>query len=197
MREARCGRGHMYDSDIYSTCPYCNSKPAIEFNFGDDIGVTVGSVGVDSRPASFAVDDIGATIGYAPEISATIAVNADHYVEKADRPAVGWLVCTKGPNKGKDYRFHSGINTIGRSKDRDICIENDNAISAAQIQAKIAYDPKHNNYSLIAGDGENINYLNGKAVYQVMDLEAYDRIELGNSEFIFVPLCGDKFCWDE
>ena len=31
----------------------------------------------------------------------------------------------------------------------------------------------------------------------VRPLKAYDVIEVGKSQLLFLPLCGDKFKWDE
>ena len=45
------------------------------------------------------------------------------------------------------------------------------------------------------GDGRNLIYLNGKAVRNDADLAIYDRLKIGETELIFVPLCCDKFTW--
>ena len=33
MAATECGHGHIYDSDLYAACPYCNStQPIIHFD---------------------------------------------------------------------------------------------------------------------------------------------------------------------
>ena len=44
--------------------------------------------------------------------------------------------------------------------------------------------------------GSNINYLNNEAVYTPMPLHAYDVVDLGESSFLFIPLCEERFRWD-
>lgn len=34
MAITKCGNGHIYDSDIYSSCPYCNNGANVEIDFG-------------------------------------------------------------------------------------------------------------------------------------------------------------------
>lgn len=37
MAATECGHGHIYDSDIYASCPYCNSTQPV-INFGGGVG---------------------------------------------------------------------------------------------------------------------------------------------------------------
>lgn len=39
-------------------------------------------------------------------------------------------------------------------------------------------------------------YCNNEALYTYRALKAYDRIELGESELMFIPLCGSHFSWE-
>ena len=111
-------------------------------------------------------------------------------------PIVGWLICIKGPNRGKDYRLHSGTNFIGRSPKMDVCIENDMTISRENA-ASISYDDRTKTFFVQKGEVRNLIYLNGKAVRMDGDLKLYDRIEIGATELIFVPLCGEQFNWQD
>ncbi len=111
-------------------------------------------------------------------------------------PIVGWLVCVKGPNRGKDYRLHSGTNFIGRSPEMDVCIQNDDAISKRNA-ASISYDDRTRSFFIQKGEVRNLLYLNGKPVRSDADLVKYDRIEIGSTELLFVPLCGEGFSWQE
>ena len=111
-------------------------------------------------------------------------------------PIVGWLVCVKGPNRGRDYRLHSGTNYIGSSKEMDVCIENDATISRRRA-ASISYDDMGKVFFIQKGEGRNLIYLNGSAVRSDADLAIYDHIVIGSTELVFVPLCCDQFTWQD
>lgn len=111
-------------------------------------------------------------------------------------PVVGWLVCVKGPNRGKDYRLHSGTNFIGSDKKMDVCLENDRTISHKNA-ASISYDAEGKTFFVQKGDGRNLIYLNGKAVRNDADLAIYDRLRIGETELVFVPLCCEQFTWQD
>jgi hypothetical protein len=109
-------------------------------------------------------------------------------------PVVGWLVCVKGTNKGRDYRLHSDLNKIGRAPNMDVCIEGDETISR-ENHCQIAFSTRSKNFNIIPGDGRNLVYLNNEDILSATKLEAYDRLDLGDGSFIFIPFCTDKFDW--
>ncbi len=61
----------------------------------------------------------------------------------------------------------------------------------------IVYDPKKRNFYLLPGDASGLAYHNNEAVYSPVELAAYDVIQLGRSKFIFIPLCGVHFEWEQ
>ena len=111
-------------------------------------------------------------------------------------PVVGWLACVAGPSRGKSYTVRGGVNAIGRSERMDIVITGDLKISA-ENHAKISYSDKHNRFNLLPGEGRNIVYLNDEEVFTPMPLHAYDLIDFGETKLLFVPLCGEKFTWED
>ena len=111
-------------------------------------------------------------------------------------PVVGWLACVEGPSRGKSYTIRGGVNAIGRSERMDIVITGDLKISA-ENHAKISYSDKHNRFNLLPGEGRNIVYLNDEEVFTPMPLKAYDLIDFGETKLLFVPLCGEKFTWED
>lgn len=111
-------------------------------------------------------------------------------------PVVGWLVCIQGPSKGKDYKIHAENNYIGRSQSMDICITGDTTISR-ENHAILAYDTREKLFYFAPGSGRGIVRLNGRAVLMMTELHAYDKIEIGKSILLFVPLCGESFSWEE
>lgn len=109
-------------------------------------------------------------------------------------PVVGWLVCTEGKEKGRDFRIHADNNFIGRSEKMDICVPWDDTISR-ENHAMISYDGLDRTYYFSPGDGRGIVRLNGMALFQTAQLKAYDEIIVGMTGFLFIPLCGEKFDW--
>ena len=170
MSLARCVNGHMFSARRHgNVCPYCN--------------VVVEKIPKSSgQQPVLAVDEDDKTMPYFGE------------VEGID-PVTGWLVCIEGPQMGRDYRILSEKNFIGRSEDMHIRIIGDNTISKRN-HAVIVYDHKKRNFFLLPGDASGLAYLNNEAVYTPTELSAYDVIQLGRSLFLFIPLCGVHFEWE-
>ena len=204
MAIIECGHGHLYDSEQYNSCPYCNGGGnVINFATGADEGIgKTAPVGGGFGPADSGRlnrEDVGATVAPASyarkqeEENKTVGV----FVKSMDvDPVVGWLVCIEGPSKGKDFKIYGKNNTIGRSEKMDICIKGDQTISR-ENHARLAYDEKHNNFHLIPAESTNNIYLNDEPVYIPTMLSAYDCIEFGDTKLLFVPFCSDKFMWKD
>lgn len=111
-------------------------------------------------------------------------------------PVTGWLVCVDGAAKGTDYRIRAGYNYIGRAEHMDICIAGDNQIGRDR-HAMIAYDQEERVFFFGPADGKSIVRLNGKMVMVPSELHTYDIITIGSTKLMFVPLCGERFNWDE
>ncbi|MBO6239518.1 MAG: FHA domain-containing protein [Butyrivibrio sp.] len=201
MALAECSNGHLYDTDQYATCPYCQGGiNRVEFSEPTSgVGRTVGigtpggvpitpEIGATVAPAGYgtpkaANEDTGKTVAVMQK-----SMNTD--------PVVGWIICIEGTDKGKDYRVFGKNNTIGRSEKMDICIKGDSTISR-ENHAKLAYDIKHNVFHLIPADNVNGIYVNDEPVYVPTQLHAYDLIELGESKFVFIPFCSEQFTWQD
>ncbi|MBR1471397.1 MAG: FHA domain-containing protein [Lachnospiraceae bacterium] len=213
MALIECANGHLYDTDQYASCPYCSGgMNRVEFGGGDSgIGKTVGAPGA---VPSFDTNAPRASYGYVnPEIGATVAPSNYQAQPKRNdsdtgktvavlqksmkiEPVVGWLVCIEGKDKGKDYRIAAKNNTIGRGDKMDIQIKGDDTISR-ENHARLAYDVKHNAFHLVPGENTNGIYLGDEPVYVPTKLKAYDLIELGESKFLFIPFCSEKFTWQD
>lgn len=177
---------------------------------GSEVGKTVApsSMGIPASP-SMATVPAGAVSPYEPEVlGKTVAPESYRKREEQENktvaifqkkynvsPIVGWLVCIDGEEKGKDFHLWAKINTIGRSESMDVCLKGDPTISK-ENHARLAYDPKHNNFRLIPGTSSNNIYLNDEPIYVPTKIEAYDVIEIGEVKLIFIPLCGEKFSWE-
>jgi hypothetical protein len=189
MRTVQCPKGHNYDSDANTFCPHCGVQ---------GLGVTVPQTQAVSptRPGHGPTEDArpGSTkLPYGRGGSPDVTVPLQILANKMD-PVVGWLVCILGPSKGRDYRLHSDWNKVGRDPRMDVCIQGDETISRDN-QCEIGFDPKDHSFTLARGDGRAMVYLNGKRLSDARILQAYDRIEIGQSSFLFVPFCTEVFNW--
>ena len=188
MNIKRCDNGHIYNGSVYGECPYC--KGGVQSNMGSD-----------ERQENMNVQN---------KVQAPVAASPnylmDSVVEEDDKtvafwnngltvdPTVGWLVCIHGQDKGKDFRIKSEKNFIGRSEEMDICIKGDRSISRRN-HCIISYNPKQRNFMIMPGDGTGIVYVDGEAVYTPRSLNSFVTIEIGESRFVFVALCGENFDW--
>ena len=169
MSLTRCANGHMFSSRRHgNVCPYCN---VVVEQFSKPNGQPNAGVTEDDK-----------TMPYFGE------------VEGID-PVTGWLICIEWPQMGRDYRILSEKNFIGRAEEMHIRIIGDNTISKRN-HAVIVYDHKKRNFFMLPGDASGLAYLNSEAVYTPTELSAYDVIQLGRSKFLFIPLCGVHFEWE-
>ena len=63
--------------------------------------------------------------------------------------------------------------------------------------ASISYDAKDRSTMLMPGDSSGMVYCQEQAVYLPTLLEPFHIIELGQSRFIYAPLCGSGFSWED
>lgn len=169
MSLIRCQEGHLFSARRYGNiCPYCSKV----VNLSDNKKREDDPEGNYSENMPYIGD-----------------------LEVMD-PVTGWLVCIEGPSKGRDYRIMTEKNFLGRSDGMDIQILGDNNI-AKRNHAVFVYDPKKRHTLVLPGDSQGLVYVNGEAVYVPQELAPYDTIELGKSKFIFIPLCGENFEWQE
>jgi hypothetical protein len=184
MAMIQCAQGHYYNQAQYSSCPFCGVP---------DLGI---DPTVPKRPEGAAGNEGGRTV---PRGRAADGIDDGKTVGIGQKqmgidPTVGWLVCIKGPERGRDYRIRSGRNFIGRAQRMHICIDGDPMISRDK-HAIISYDPKYSRFTLLPGDGSGLTYLNENAVDVPVELKAHDTVELGETRLMFVPLCGENFTW--
>lgn len=198
MAQVQCARGHIYNTEQYASCPVCNgSVRSIDFTGvgASDIQKTVPGAMASGQYGGYGAENIPGTVpvgGYAEDIKHTKPA-----LKTGERePIVGWLVCVDGKEKGKDYHIYGRMNVIGSDNDNDVCIKGDETISRKN-QAQIGYDPRSNLFTLVKGNGKNLNYRNGAPVYSEAQLSAYDLLEIGKTKLLFVPFCSERFRWEE
>lgn len=193
MEMRKCTNGHYYDASIHQECPYCTNS------VGAGMTLPLDSSGASATlPLNMGDNSEGKTVALNNAINSagsdegrTVALIKE---EKGIDPVVGWIICIDGKEKGRDYRIHADNNFIGRSDRMDICIRGDETVSRDN-HAVISYDTVDNTYYFSPGDGRAIVRLNDKALFQTAEIKAYDKVTIGKSTFIFLPLCGQEFCW--
>jgi hypothetical protein len=109
---------------------------------------------------------------------------------------VGWLVILQGPGQGNYRSIHYGSNTIGRGADQRIRLDfGDTAISSSE-HAYLVYDSRSRSFQIAPNLGrQNISRLNDDALVMPHVLKAKDRITIGETTLLFMPLCGPDFEW--
>ena len=169
--------------------------PGNAVNLGD-IGPTIG---VTADPGFVDVDIFKNQRGTGVE-EYSVTSPADPFVitgggEKL-QPVVGWLVCIKGVNKGKEYRIHSDYNYVG-SASGDIIIQGDSKISREKHML-ITYDPETREFYVAPASGANIVRLNDKGLVGGAEkLKNYDVIRTGDTSLKFIGFCGTDFGWED
>lgn len=107
MASTECGHGHIYDPDLYPSCPYCNSaQPIINFGSGGGYGqAACGEVrtapidGGYGLPAAYSEDKTAPLNGYGPSVSEEQAVwNGD-----VTRPPLGYA-SSQGKRASEEQR---------------------------------------------------------------------------------------------
>lgn len=129
----------------------------------------------------------------ADDYNVTLPINRNRE-QTVVRPVTGWLVCIEGVEKGKDYRLHSDINYIGRSKNNDVVFGSDPTVSRER-HAMIAYDERSRTFFFAPANGASMIRQNGRPVLTTAELKSGDRVEIGEGTYLFVNLCGENFEW--
>ncbi len=209
-----CENGHYYDPDMYPNgCPYCTGASVAVAAGGATAPIKPDPVGYNSYQGGGIPTSpvIPATGGPGPGITippsddpvkgGTVPVNP-HDDEQAPSPVVeypeyvvGWLVAIEGPYKGMSFQIHDGYTHVGREQG-DIVLPLDSKVSGVKNVSTV-YASEANSFFVKAGDSRNVVYINGKPLIagDNRPLEAYSSIKIGDTKFLFVPFCSDKFNW--
>lgn len=190
MAHKRCPSGlHVYDTDKHTFCPFCSPSPSQE----------PPPVNPMSAHTTFAGDtpprDPPARPSAPGKTTVIIGGGSDASTPAASaEQTVGWLVVINGNGRGRDLRIPLGQSKIGRERGDIVLNFGDTSISREK-HAMLAYDPQENIFFIACGDGRNPTKVNGKMLMNTKMLNPFDRIRFGNTDLLFVPLCGDHFNW--
>lgn len=113
-------------------------------------------------------------------------------------PVVGWLVVLSGEGKGRHRPIFAGANTVGRNSDQRIAIDFGDQSIAREQQAFIVYDTRKRQFQIVPNLARsNLVHLNDEALLTNAELKPRDRIMMGQTTLLFVPLCGKEFDWTD
>lgn len=184
MGVMRCPSGHFYDDEKYDECPHCKNP-------------------LSQRPRAGIQEDLTQFGFTAPPLVQKIQVGGGESQDEktvgifqmpgGQDPVVGWLVCTQGRERGRDYRLHAGRNFIGRSLKSDVSIPEDGRISR-EDHCSLVYEPGQGRFVLVAGGGAGVQ-VNGAPLQEPQPLVGGEEIQLGEGTFVFVPFCGKGRTW--
>lgn len=218
----QCKAGHFYDETKFSACPYCPALGAAPVGKtvpaapgGGAMPFTVPPPGATAPPVTPPGADSNRTVPMRPLDQAPpsapsaplgpaggqkTVVAYPSFTSPAEAPVpvspvVGWLVCTGGPSRGRDYRLHVARNFIGREKSMDVCVEGDQEVSRER-HAEVIFEPQAKTFWLKPGDSSGLVYLNGTVQFSPVQLKARDVISLGQTKLMLVPLVGLDFDWN-
>ena len=202
MAIIRCDRGHYYDSAKYDKCPTCKNLdqrtselirelhtgfPGMNQEMNEDVTVPLIQRGGETIEIGGGRKHVSG--GGADEDEVTVAL-----FSKAGGTGfvTGWIVCVKGPLKGRDFRIHHGMNRVGLSMNSDICLSGASDITMYK-HCSIVYDEKSNRFYLVPDNG--IVYIGKDTITEPRMLTIGDMLQIGNCSFEFIPFCREGHVW--
>ncbi len=189
MAVVRCERGHFYDDTKYPNCPHCTGNLAATPKRGISEQQTVFGANL-SQPSPVQKIRVEMGIPQSAQDEKTVGVYRE---EKGFDPVVGWLVCVSGRETGRDYRLFAGRNTIGRAPKNQVVLADDARVTRDEHCA-IVFDPRKCCFYIVCDKG-NLVMLNGEIVPESHSIAANDKLEIGSSEFVFIPFCVEGRTW--
>ena len=109
----------------------------------------------------------------------------------------GWLVVLSGPGRGASREVYFGMNTIGRDAGERIPLNFGDESISRSAHAYLVYDEKQNQFYLQHAGKSNLVRVNDAPVLAPTELNHGDRVEIGGTILMFVPLCSPSFQWDD
>lgn len=112
-------------------------------------------------------------------------------------PTVGWLVVVNGPGTGQVLRLGYGSNSIGRGASDRVRLDFGDQKISRNEHSIITYDPRSRKFYIQHGRGNNLTYLEEKPVLVPTELTERSRLSIGETQLLFIPLCGEGFDWQD
>ena len=192
MAIKKCEHGHFFDHGKYETCPFCRKEQPENPDFRSQVTVSAYRMtgeGSEDRETVWlqnvvtqADNEDVRTIGIYSKFTGNDFVT-------------GWLVCTKGKERGRDYRLHYGFNRIGRGLLMDVCILEDDTISR-NAHCSVVYEHRKNEFALVPEHG-CLTYYQGEVLREPVKLKSGERFVIGETELEFIAFCREEIRWEE
>lgn len=172
VRMVKCFKGHMYNSEKFSSCPQC---AALE---------------TEGKPLNSGVpqEDI--------DTEDPVTVKRQVYEIVGRRKVVGCLICVEGVMKGEGFFLVEGDNDIGRGANLEVVLSKETTVSR-KAHACISYNPEDNSYILSAAKDKKDVIYDGNQVYEPVKIENGKMLRIGQCELKFEAFCDDEFSWKE
>lgn len=122
---------------------------------------------------------------------------SDEGAEIVSDPVVGWLVVVKGPGRGNALCLGYGFNSIGRDSSQRVQLNFGDSQISRLNHVRLLYDVKSRKFTMTLGDGVNPSYVRGETLLGPTELKSGDRIQIGETELLFIALCGEDFEWSD
>ncbi len=191
MAVLQCVKGHYYDGDKFAECPHCkNPPPAVRRGIGE--GLTEYRPSKPSPAGPAPRGQIAIDLGGPPKPGDERTVGVFR-TEKGHDPVVGWLVCVRGREAGRDWRLHAGRNFVGRAMNSDIALVDDERITR-ENHCSIVFEPRQGLFMLARGLGDGV-VVNGERLADSRQLCGDEVLEIGSSAFVFIPFCKEGRTW--
>ncbi|MDD6037976.1 MAG: hypothetical protein PUD20_04130 [bacterium] len=198
MNVIKCNVGHYYDGDKYPNCPHCCKNSQEKIQYASSPSFEQGSKKMKTTVSSEKDSSLTEIVGRSKETDfdddeRTVLLCMTN---KRAEPVVGWLVCIKGESFGESYPLRGNKNYIGCLANSNVIIRQDNDVFEEQYGV-IIYDNYRRTFIAQPRETRESYYINGKTVINDVQLQAYDILDMGNARLIFMPLCSEKFCWED
>ena len=204
MAITKCPNGHYYDDALFSECPYCIKTGQQSVRFGNP---DIGGVAFNTNPASDpfrktrVLDPDTSSAGSRQNSANGSGPKTQMYYDTGEfsvDPAAGWLVCVKGPDKGKDFCVITEKTLIGRSGTDRFTVElSDAKISRDSAAAVIAYLPEKRAFIVSPVPAGNLLVrLNNAIIHGPCEMNDNDVIQIGDTALVFISFCNQNFDWE-
>lgn len=105
---------------------------------------------------------------------------------------VGWLVCTAGADKGRDYRLYQGFNRVVLRKGRlQLVLQ---ARDEDEVAGAVVYDDNSNRFFLMPQQDDIL--LNGETITEAAEIQSGNEISVGEGKLVFVAFCTEERHWN-
>jgi hypothetical protein len=206
LADKRCDNGHFID-ESWDLCPYCPSEvPEPDLaslrSRGSTADVVIRpatqarpSTLPQTRPMPVVAPTSAGRNETPPPLERTVAIQKiAPAAGEAKRYVVGWLIGLSGKTRGESFSIRIGRNILGRDRRSDIVINDDQASSH---HADLVFRPEERRFILMDHNSTNGTYVNETEIEPRRDLAMKDVVRIGSHKFLFVPLCGEGFYWDD